>query len=79
MTPKQYDIVPVNPNPTINKEINTTRPCIVISPNEMNDHLQTIIIAPMTSTSKNYPARVQASKDSHIVLDQIKSRCWWSK
>lgn len=72
----QYDIVLVNLDPTIGSEIKKTRPCVIISPNEMNNHLQTIVIAPMTSSSKPYPTRVeikQSKTKGWIVLDQIRT------
>ena len=69
----QYDIVLVNLDPTIGAEIRKTRPCVIISPNEMNHNIQTLIIAPMTSKSKEYPTRVTIDKDSFVVLDQIKT------
>ena len=73
---KQYEIVLVNLNPTKGSEINKTRPCVIISPNEMNMHLRTIIIAPMTTSSKNYPTRVEIKhneKKGWIVIDQIRT------
>ncbi len=73
---KQYDIVLVNLNPTIGSEIKKTRPCIIISPNEMNRPLKTIVIAPMTTSSKNYPTRVEIKhnrKIGWIVIDQIRT------
>ena len=73
---KQYEIVLVNLNPTIGSEINKTRPCIVISPNEMNKYLKTIIVAPMTTSSKNYPTRIEIKhndKIGWIVRDQIRT------
>ncbi|MBP9601889.1 MAG: type II toxin-antitoxin system PemK/MazF family toxin [Lutibacter sp.] len=73
---KQYEIVLVNLNPTIGSEINKTRPCIVISPNEMNKYLKTIIVAPMTTSSKNYPTRIEIKhndKIGWIVIDQIRT------
>lgn len=76
MVVKQYQIVLVNLDPTIGSEIKKTRPCVVISPNEMNKYLRTIVIAPMTSSSKNYPTRVPVShegKSGSIVLDQIRT------
>jgi len=72
----QYQIVLVNLDPTIGSEIKKTRPCIVISPNEMNESLKTIIIAPITSNKKKYPTRVKLKSDSAngmIVLDQIRT------
>ena len=73
---KQYCIILVNLDPTIGSEIKKTRPCVVISPNEMNRYLQTIVIAPMTTTSKSYPTRVEIRHDHKtgwIVLDQIRT------
>jgi len=73
---KQYEIVLVNLDPTIGSEIKKTRPCAVISPNEMNKYLQTIVVAPLTSSSKPYPTRVeikQAKTKGLIVLDQIRT------
>lgn len=73
---KQYEIVLVNLNPTIGSEIKKTRPCIIISPNEMNKYLRTVIIAPMITSSKSYPTRVEIKhnkKIGWIVLDQIRT------
>lgn len=72
----QYEIVLVNLDPTIGSEIKKTRPCVVISPNEMNKYLNTIVIAPMTSTSKSYPTRIEINsnnKKGWIVIDQIRT------
>ena len=73
---KQYQIVLVNLDPTIGSEMKKTRPCVIISPNEMNKHLDTIVVAPMTSSSKNYPTRVSINYDKKtgwMVLDQIRT------
>ena len=73
---KQYQIVLVNLDPTIGSEMKKTRPCVIISPNEMNMFLQTIVIAPMTSSLKSYPTRVSINHDNKqgsIVLDQIRT------
>ncbi len=73
---KQYDMVLVNLDPTIGSEIKKNRPCIIISPNEMNKPLRTIVIAPMTTSSKNYPTRIeikQNGKIGWIVIDQIRT------
>ena len=59
-------IVLANLNPTIGSEIKKTRPCDVISPDEMNKYLNTIVIAPMTTTSKQYPTRVEIKHDNEI-------------
>ena len=72
----QYDIFLVNLDPVIGSEIRKTWPCVVISPNEMNDNIRTVIIAPMTTKSHRYPTRVPLSfsgKKGWIVLDQIRT------
>ena len=72
----QYAIVLVNLDPTIGSEIKKTRPCVIISPDEMNKYLQTVVIAPMTSSSKPYPTRVEVKYNKPkgwIVLDQIRT------
>ncbi|RLD75197.1 MAG: type II toxin-antitoxin system PemK/MazF family toxin [Bacteroidetes bacterium] len=71
---KQYQIVLVNLDPTIGSDIKKTRPCIIISPDEMNKFLRTIIVAPMTTTSRKYPTRIEVKHDRKIgwiVVDQI--------
>ncbi|MBG6111163.1 mRNA interferase MazF [Flavobacterium sp. CG_23.5] len=73
---KQYQIVLVNLDPTIGSEMKKTRPSIIISPNEMNKFLQTIVIAPITSSSKTYPTRIEINHNKTkgwIVLDQIRT------
>ena len=73
---RQYQIVLVNLDPTIGSEMKKTRPCVVISPDEMNKYLQTIVIAPMTSNSKPYPTRVEVKHNKTkgwVVLDQIRT------
>ena len=73
---KQYQIVSVNLDPTLGSEIQKTRPCVIVSPNEMNDNLRTVIIAPMTSTSRKYPTRVKVkhnSQEGWVVIDQIRT------
>ena len=72
----QYSIVLVNLDPTVGSEIQKTRPCVIISPNEMNKYLQTITVAPMTTQSKNYPTRLEVKhndKIGWIVIDQLRS------
>ncbi len=72
----QYQIILVNLDPTIGSEIKKTRPCVVISPNEMNKFLNTVVIVPMTTSSKNYPTRIEIKHDNKIgwiVLDQIRT------
>jgi mRNA interferase MazF len=73
---KQYQIVLVNLDPTIGSEIKKTRPCVIISPDEMNKYLRTIIVAPMTTTSRKYPTRIEVKHDRKIgwiVIDQIRT------
>ena len=76
MVVKRFAVFLVNFDPTIDAEIQKTRPCLVISPNEMNEYIQTVIIAPMTTTSRPYPSRVACqfdAKEAFIVLDQIRT------
>ena len=71
----QYQIVLVNLDPTIGSEIKKTRPCAILSPNELNRNLQTIIIAPITSTSKPYPSRVRTTSikpQGWLALEQLR-------
>ncbi len=73
---RQYQIVLVNLDPTVGSEIKKTRPCVIISPDEMNKHLRTVIIAPMTSQSKTYPTRVEVIRDhrtSWVIIDQVRT------
>ena len=73
---KQYDVYWVDLNPTSGSEVNKTRPCVIISPDEMNLHLNTVIIAPLTTTIKSYPFRINCmfvKKKASIALDQIRT------
>ena len=73
---KQYQIILVNLDPTIGSEIKKTRPCVIISPDEMNKYLRTIVVAPMTTTSRKYPTRIEVKHDKKIgwiVIDQIRT------
>ena len=72
----QYEIVLINLDPTVGSEIKKTRPCVIISPNEMNRFLNTIIVAPMTSGSKSYPTRISVNHNDQkgwVVIDQIRT------
>lgn len=72
----QYEIVLINLDPTVRSEIKKTRPCVIISPNEMNRFLNTIIVAPMTSGSKSYPTRISVNHNDQkgwVVIDQIRT------
>ena len=70
------DVYLVSLNPTRGSEIRKTRPCVVVSPDELNAHLRTFIVAPLTSGGHPYPFRVRCrfqDKDGHVVLDQIRA------
>ena len=72
----QYDVYWVNLDTTVGREMKKTRPCLVISPDEMNDNIGTVIIAPLTTALRNYPTRVKCilnGKTGMITLDQIKT------
>jgi len=72
----QYEVFIVNLDPTVGSEIKKTRPCVIISPDEMNRNLQTVVVAPVTSQSRPYPTRVRISLDSEenwVVIDQIRT------
>ncbi len=72
----RFDVYLINLDPTIGSEIRKTRPCVVVSPDEMNRHIRTIIVAPMTTAGKTYPTRVHCTfggKEGQIVLDQIRT------
>ena len=74
MVVKRFDVFLVNLDPTVGNEIQKTRPCVVISPDEMNRYIATVIIAPITTKGKQYPTRVVCQfqgKNGQIVLDQI--------
>jgi mRNA interferase MazF len=73
---KRFNVFLVNLDPTVGREIKKTRPGLIISPDEMNDHLSTVIIAPMTTRGRSYPSRVSCTfqgKKGQIVLDQIRT------
>lgn len=72
----QYDVFWVSLDPATGSEIAKKRPCVVVSPDELNEHLRTVIIAPLTSTIKNYPFRVNCivgGKQGSVALDQIRA------
>jgi mRNA interferase MazF len=73
---RRFDVFLVNLDPTVGSEIQKTRPCVVVSPDEMNRYIATVIIAPMTTKGKAYPTRIICQfqgKDGQIVLDQIRT------
>ena len=72
----RFDVYLVNLDPTVGSEIKKTRPCVVISPDEMNRYIRTVIVAPMTTKGRPYPTRVECrfeGKDGQVVLDQIRT------
>jgi len=73
---QRFEVYLINLDPTKGSEIRKTRPCVIISPNEMNNHISTLIIAPLTSRLRNYPTRVPCrveGKQGQVVLDQIRT------
>lgn len=76
MVVKRFEVYLLNLNPTIGSEIKKTRRCVVISPDEMNRHINTVIVAPMTTKGRSYPTRVSCrfqGKDGQVVLDQLRT------
>ena len=76
MVVKRFDVFLVNLDPTVGHEIKKTRPCLIISPDEMNKYISTVIVAPMTTKGRPYPTRVACTfqgKEGQIVLDQIRT------
>jgi mRNA interferase MazF len=72
----RFEVYLINLDPTVGSEIKKTCPCLIISPDEMNHHIRTVIVAPMTATGKNYPTRVSCrfkGKNGKVVLDQIRT------
>lgn len=76
MVARRFDVFLVNLDPTVGREIKQTWPCVVIAPDEMNRHIRTVIVAPMTMRGRPYPTRVRCriqGKDGQVVLDQIRT------
>ena len=76
MVVRRFDVHLVNLDPTIGTEIRKTRPCVIVSPDEMNRHIATVIVAPMTTKGRPYPSRVSCrfqGKDGQVVLDQLRT------
>ncbi len=76
MVIKRFDIYLINLDPTVGSEIRKTRPCLVISPDEMNLRVRTVIVAPMTTKGQSYPTRISCNfkgKAGQVVLDQIRT------
>jgi len=78
---KRYELYAVNLDPTIGVEMQKTRPCLIVSPDEMNRNLQTVIVAPLTTINRNIPSRIKIDasttngllETSYVALDQIKT------
>ena len=73
---RRFDITLVNLDPTRGSEIRKTRPCVVVSPDEMNRHLRTVIVVPMTSTTREYPTRIDVTfgnRQGQAALDRIRT------
>ena len=76
MVVNRFDVYLINLDPTVGSEIQKIRPCLIISPDEMNKYIRTVIVAPLTSAGKDYPTRVSCNfkkKRGQIVLDQIRT------
>jgi mRNA interferase MazF len=76
MVVNRFDVYLTNLDPTVGSEIKKTRPCLIISPDEMNRHIRTVIVAPITTAGKDYPTRIKCNfkkKKGYIVLDQIRT------
>jgi len=73
---QRFEVYLVNLDPTVGSEIQKSRPCLIISPDEMNRHINTVIIAPMTTRGRDYPSRVSCDfqgRQGQVVLDQIRT------
>ena len=76
MVVKRFDVYLINLDPTMGSEIKKTRPCLIISPDEMNRYINTVIVAPMSTQGRSYPTRVACrfqGKQGQVVLDQIRT------
>jgi len=76
MVVKRFEVYLVNLDPTVGSEIKKTRPCLIVSPDEMNRHIATVIIAPMTTKGRDYPTRVSCKfegKRGQVILDQLRT------
>ena len=72
----RFEVYLVNLDPTVGTEIRKTRPCLVVSPDEMNRHIRTVIVAPMTTKGRAYPTRIRCrfgGKTGQVVLDQMRA------
>lgn len=72
----RFEVYLVNLDPSVGREIRKTRPCVIVSPDEMNRYVRTVIVAPMTTKGRSYPTRVSCRfqrKDGQVVLDQLRT------
>ena len=72
----RFDVFLVNLDPTVGSEIRKSRPCVVVSPDEMNRHVRTVVVAPLTTAARPYPSRTPvrfAGKDGQVVVDQLRT------
>jgi mRNA interferase MazF len=72
----RFDVVLVNLDPTFGSEIRKSRPCVIVSPDEMNRYVRTVVVAPLTTTGRPYPSRVQThfdGKNGQVVIDQVRT------
>ena len=76
MEVSRFDVFLVNLDPTVGSEIRKSRPCVVVSPDEMNRYVRTVVVAPLTTAGRPYPSRVPvrfAGKDGQVVVDQLRT------
>jgi mRNA interferase MazF len=76
MVIQRFDVYLISLDPTVGSEIQKTRPCVIVSPDELNRHIATVIIAPMTSVGRSYPTRIAChfqDKEGQVVLDQLRT------
>ena len=76
MVVRRFDVFLVNLDPTVGSEIRKSRPCVVVSPDEMNRYVRTVVVAPLTTAGRPYPSRVPvrfAGKDGQVVVDQLRT------
>ncbi len=76
MEVRRFDVFLVNLDPTVGSKIRKSRPCVVVSPDEMNRYVRTMVVAPLTTSSRPYPSRVDvrfAGKDGQVVVDQLRT------
>jgi mRNA interferase MazF len=76
MALNRFEVYLINLDPTVGSEIQKTRPCLIVSPDEINHNIRTVIVAPLTTKGRSYPTRVPCrfrGKDGQVVLDQLRA------